>query len=53
MNVFVISALSKDVTFITTFKGVAPFFLSEIVRVGLLILFPAITLGLPRLLGGG
>ncbi len=53
MNVFVISALSKDVPMITTFKGVAPFFLSELVRVGLLILFPALTLGLPRLLGGG
>jgi tripartite ATP-independent transporter DctM subunit len=52
MNVFVISALAKDVPMGTTFKGVAPFFASEIVRVILLILFPALTLALPRILGG-
>jgi len=33
-----------------TFKGVMPFFASEIVRIALLIAFPAITLFLPRLL---
>jgi TRAP-type mannitol/chloroaromatic compound transport system permease large subunit len=38
---------------ITTNKGVVPFFLSEIVLVGLLILFPALTLSLRRLLSGG
>lgn len=52
MNVFVISALARDVPMITTFRGVAPFFLSELLRVSLLILFPVISLGLPRLLGG-
>ena len=53
MNVFVISALSKDVPMSTTFRGVMPFFASEIVRVVLLVLFPALTLGLPYLLRGG
>lgn len=52
MNVFVISALARDVPMITTFRGVAPFFLSELFRVTLLILFPILSLGLPRLLGG-
>lgn len=52
MNVFVISALARDVPMLTTFRGVAPFFASEIVRVALLILFPALTLALPRILGG-
>ena len=33
-----------------TFKGVMPFFASEIVRVALLVGFPAITLFLPRLI---
>ena len=33
-----------------TFKGVMPFFLSEIVRVALLVAFPAISLFLPHLL---
>jgi TRAP-type C4-dicarboxylate transport system permease large subunit len=35
-----------------TFIGVAPFFFAELLRVGVLIAFPALTLWLPRLLGG-
>ncbi len=50
MNVFVISAMAKDVPMIETFKGVMPFFAAEIVRVGALLAFPAITLWLPSLL---
>jgi tripartite ATP-independent transporter DctM subunit len=53
LNVFVISALAKDIPMIETFKGVAPFFGAEMVRVVILLLFPAITLWLPQLLGGG
>ena len=52
MNVFVISALAKDVPMIETFKGVMPFFGAELLRVGLLVAFPAIVLWLPRLLSG-
>ena len=52
MNVFVISAMAKDTPMIETFKGVAPFFGAEIVRVAILIAFPAITLWLPHLLRG-
>ncbi|WP_418595653.1 TRAP transporter large permease [Ponticoccus sp. (in: a-proteobacteria)] len=52
MNVFIISALAKDTPMIETFKGVAPFFAAELLRVGLLLAFPALTLWLPRLLGG-
>lgn len=50
MNVFVISALAKDVPMSETFKGVAPFFGAELVRVAILVSFPAITLWLPRML---
>ncbi|SFA80562.1 TRAP transporter, DctM subunit [Poseidonocella pacifica] len=50
MNVFIISALAKDTPMIETFKGVVPFFLAELVRVSLLLLFPALTLWLPQLL---
>lgn len=50
MNVFVISALARNVPMSTTFRGVFPFFLSEIVRVTLLLAFPALSLWLPRLL---
>jgi tripartite ATP-independent transporter DctM subunit len=50
MNVFVINALAHDVPMAETFKGVFPFFLIELVRVALLLAFPAITLFLPALL---
>ena len=52
MNVFVISAMAKDTPMIDTFKGVAPFFGAELLRVIVLLLFPTITLWLPRLLSG-
>ena len=51
MNVFVINALSRDVPMSETFKGVMPFFFVELLRVALLVAFPALTLWLPRLLG--
>ncbi|HPE59533.1 MAG TPA: TRAP transporter large permease [Thiolinea sp.] len=51
MNVFIISAMAKDVPMRETFKGVMPFFASELVRVALLVAFPALTLWLPRVLG--
>ena len=49
-NVFVINSMAKDVPIIETFKGVLPFFLSDAVRVVFIIMFPTITLILPRLL---
>ena len=50
LNVFIINSMAKDVPMIETFKGVMPFFASDLVRVGILILFPTITLFLPQLL---
>lgn len=52
LNVFIINALAKDTPMAETFRGVMPFFGVEIVRVGLLLLFPGIVLFLPQLLGG-
>ena len=52
MNVFVISALATDTPMSETFKGVVPYFLAELVRVALILSFPAIALWLPRLLSG-
>lgn len=52
MNVFVISALAKDTPMIETFKGVMPFFGAEVLRVALILAFPALTLWLPRVLSG-
>ncbi len=52
MNVFVISAMAKGVPMRETFIGVMPFFAAEMVRVGLLVAFPVLTLWLPRYLSG-
>jgi tripartite ATP-independent transporter DctM subunit len=52
MNVFVISAMAPDVPMGRIFLGVAPFFVSEMIRVTILVMFPVITLWLPKLLGG-
>lgn len=50
MNVFVISALAKDTPMSETFKGVMPFFGAEIIRVALILAFPAMVLWLPSYL---
>ena len=47
MNVFVIKTVVKDVSFSTIFVGVIPFVLTDIVRLAILITFPAIALWLP------
>jgi len=50
LNVFIISALAKDVPISETFKGVMPFFGVEIIRIGLLLLLPGLVLWLPGIL---
>ncbi len=52
MNVFVINSLAPDVPMRETFAGVLPFLIVEVLRVGLLIAFPVLALGLPHLLTG-
>jgi len=52
MNVYIISSLDPETPMAETFRGVMPFFVAEIVRVALLLAFPAIVLVLPRLLSG-
>ena len=51
LNVFVINSLARDVPMSETFRGIVPFLASDAVRVALIVLFPAISLLLPRLLG--
>nr|WP_294508495.1 TRAP transporter permease [uncultured Rhodopila sp.] len=48
MNVFVIKTVVKDVSFSTIFYGVIPFVLTDIVRLAILIAFPAIATWLPE-----
>lgn len=48
MNVFVINALARDVSLPTIYRGVLPFVATDIVRLALLVAFPAIVLWLPN-----
>ena len=48
MNVFVINSVARNVGLPTIFKGVLPFVATDITRLGLLILFPWLSLALVR-----
>ncbi|AKI03180.1 TRAP transporter, DctM subunit [Hoeflea sp. IMCC20628] len=50
MNLFVINSMAKDTPLSATYRGVFPFVLTDIVRVAILTMFPAITLVAVRLL---
>ena len=51
MNVFVINGMARDVPMWESFKGVLPFLISDIIRIGFLVAFPVVTLGLVRAFG--
>jgi C4-dicarboxylate transporter DctM subunit len=51
LNVFVINSLGRDVPMIETFRGVAAFLASDVVRLALVIAFPMMSLFLPKLFG--
>ena len=48
MNLFVINSMAKDVPILATYRGVAPFVLSDLVRTVVLVAFPAISLFMVR-----
>lgn len=50
MNIFVLSAVLKDVKTGTIFKGIMPFFTADLVRLTLIVAFVPISLWLPNLL---
>jgi tripartite ATP-independent transporter DctM subunit len=50
LNVFVMSAIAKDVPITSTYRGVLPFLATDFIRLALLILFPGLALTLVRLL---
>lgn len=52
LNVFIISSLAKDTPMSTVFRGVLPFLGAEFIRVALIMMLPALTLIVPRLIGG-
>jgi len=50
LNVFVIKSIMPNVPLVSIFKGIAPFFAADILRLALVVFFPAIALWLPGLL---
>ncbi len=50
MNMFVVRSLLPSVSTATIFRGVTPFVVADIVRLSILVAFPAISLWLPKLL---
>jgi C4-dicarboxylate transporter DctM subunit len=51
MNIFVLSSVMPSVATTTIWRGVLPFVGADILRMGVLIAFPAISLALPKWLG--
>jgi C4-dicarboxylate transporter DctM subunit len=50
LNVFVVSAIAREVPITAIYRGVLPFIAADIVRLSLVIAFPALALWLVRLL---
>lgn len=50
LNVFVISSLARDIPLVSTYRGVLPFLVADVLRLGLVVAFPALSLWLVRLL---
>jgi tripartite ATP-independent transporter DctM subunit len=48
LNVFIINRLAGDVPMSVTFRGVAPFLISDLVRVAILVAFPVLSVGILR-----
>lgn len=51
MNVIVLRSLLPEVSLSTMYRGVAPFVVADLIRLAILIIFPAISLFLPKYLG--
>ena len=51
LNVFVLQGMAKKVPFSTIYAGIAPFLVSDLVRLLLLTLFPTLALWLPKAMG--
>jgi C4-dicarboxylate transporter, DctM subunit len=50
LNVYVVNSLAKDVPISESYRGVAPFLISDVIRTILLLLFPGISLWLIQFL---
>jgi len=47
VNVFVLNSIARDIPLGKMFQGVIPFFVADVLRIGILIIFPSLILWLP------
>ena len=50
LNCFVVNAVRPDIPLTTVFRGILPFFVADVLTVGLFLAFPEIILWVPRLM---
>ncbi|MFN8984472.1 MAG: TRAP transporter large permease subunit, partial [Alphaproteobacteria bacterium] len=50
LNVFVVNAIARDVPIFATYRAVAPFLAVDVLRLGLVVVFPSLALWLMHLL---
>jgi len=50
LNVFVLSGLVKDISTGTIFKGILPFWVADMIRLAIIVAFPAVALLLPSMM---
>ncbi|MCC6006581.1 MAG: TRAP transporter large permease [Rhodobacteraceae bacterium] len=48
LNVFILKSMVRDIPLLTIFKGIMPFLAVDVIRLVLLLLFPALVLFLPQ-----
>ena len=51
INVFVLHGMARNIPLPTIFKGIIPFLITDVAKLAMLTVFPAIALWLPRVLG--
>ncbi len=49
LNCYVVSAVRPDIPLSDVFRGIGPFFIADVITIGLFLAFPGIVLWLPRL----
>lgn len=50
LNVFILKIMVRNITLMTIFRGIMPFFIADLVRLAILLAFPALVLFLPRMM---
>ncbi len=52
LNCFVVNGVRPDIPLTTVFRGIMPFFIADVITVGLFLAFPQIILWVPQLMRG-